>query len=150
MSANTITMPGTKKFIIPEVVTPQIYHAFQSHPAFIASLFKPELLASLNAVRAAFGPTIINTWHRTSGGKGGHQYRGLRPLDCSIGALRSQHKLGAAIDCHFSKTTAEEARQYIVDNPAKFPHITAIEGQVNWLHFDVRTATWQGVKVFNP
>jgi hypothetical protein len=64
--------------------------------------------------------------------------------------MLSGHKFGGCIDCDFDDVTAEEVRQYILNNPEQFPHITALEANVSWLHFDVRVKPWSGIKLINP
>jgi hypothetical protein len=133
-------------FHIKELVCQQMYQVFNGNRAFMLQLFNPNALITLQALRNRFGVTTVNNWHVG----GGNQYRGFRPFHCAIGARLSQHKLGNAFDSSFADYTAEEVRQYILANPHEFPHITAIEGQVSWLHFDVRPSNWDGIKVFNP
>ncbi|MFT6347053.1 MAG: hypothetical protein ACJAYB_000034 [Psychromonas sp.] len=143
-----IYLPNTKNFTAQELVPPEVFKLIDAH--HIHQLFKPGLLQTLYKVRETFGSTTVNTWHHSDDGHTGHRYRGYRPLDCLIGAKSSQHKFGAAVDCVFSGVTAEESRQYILKNPDKFPAITTIEGQVNWLHFDIRPRTTDKIFVFNP
>jgi len=38
----------------------------------------------------------------------------------------------------FSDYSAEEVRNYIIDNPHEFPYIKGLELVVNWVHLDVR------------
>ena len=133
-------------FHIKELVSQQMYKVLGGNRKFILQLFNPNALITLQALRDKFGPTFVNNWHVG----GNNHYRGFRNFDCGIGAKLSQHKLGNAFDCNFTDYTAEEVREYILNNPHEFPHITAIEGKVSWLHFDVRPATWAGIKVFNP
>lgn len=133
-------------FKTQELVSKKTYYAFNGKRDFLLGLFNPKALITLQALRNKFGPTTVNNWHTG----GGNQYRGYRELDCIIGAMYSQHKLGNGFDCSFKHFSAEQVREYILANPDEFPHITAIEGKVSWLHFDVRPATWDGIKVFNP
>ena len=135
-------------FHIKELVPESIFEQFSANEPFLVSLFDNKALITLQALRDQFGSTYVNTWHL--GNEIGMHFRGYRPLKCNVGALCSYHKLGMAFDCSFSKVSAEEARQYILKNPQQFPHITAMEGQVSWLHFDVRPADWDGIRVFNP
>jgi len=133
-------------FHIKELVSKCAFEAFKGNRDFLLSRFSSKGLETLQALRNRFGVTLVNNWHIN----GENQYRGFREYDCPIGARFSQHKLGNAFDCSFVNFTAEEVRRYILDNPQEFPYITAIEGQVSWLHFDVRPSSWDGIKVFNP
>ena len=140
-------IPQAPNFKIIELVPKRVYEKYADNSQFLISLFNEKALITLQALRNRFGPTTVNDWHINPNG---NQYRGYRELECHIGAKFSQHKLGNAFDCYFKDTAAKQARQYILDHPEEFPFITAIEGKVNWLHFDVRPATWVGIKVFNP
>ena len=61
---------------------------------------------SLDALRSYYGkPIYVSSWDFDMKG---HQYRGLRPLDCPIGAKNSKHKLGIAFDI-----TAEDTQDLL-------------------------------------
>lgn len=141
-----VVVPTAPSFTFQELVPKAIFELYQNDPLFLINLFDDRALRMLQKLRDKFGPCTVNSW---SWG-GANQYRGYRPLDCTIGAKRSQHKLGKAFDCSFKNFTAQQVRDYVLAHPQEFPYITAIEGQVSWFHFDVRTPTWTGIKVFNP
>ncbi|ATG77625.1 hypothetical protein [Pseudoalteromonas sp. 1_2015MBL_MicDiv] len=142
----SVNVPLAPSFTFKELVPQSIYNLYSDDPLFLVHFFDPKALRTLQKLRDKFGSCIVNNW---SWG-GANQYRGYRPLDCTIGAKRSQHKLGKAFDCSFKNYTAQQVRDYVLAHPQEFPYITAIEGQVSWFHFDVRTPTWTGIKVFNP
>lgn len=108
-------------------------------------LFDVDALISLDALREKFGPCLVNNWH--SGGN--FSWRGFRSSKCTVGAQKSQHRLGKAFDCSFN-TPAKKIREYLLLNRKEFPLITAIEDDVTWLHFDVRHHGGTGIKVFKP
>lgn len=142
----SIAVPLAPSFIFQELVPKETFELFQDDPLFLNHFLDSRALRMLQKLRDMFGPCTVNNWYWG----GANQYRGLRPLDCSVGAKRSQHKLGKAFDCNFKGYTAQQVRDYVLAHPEEFPDITAIEGQVSWFHFDVRSATWPGIKVFNP
>jgi len=70
----------------------------------------------------------------------GRQFCGWRPKDCSIGAPKSQHKLGNAVDLHCSGMSADDVRSLIrkaIANGA-LEYIGGIELGVSWIHVDCR------------
>ena len=54
-------------------------------------------------------PVIMNNWR--SGGE--NKYRGWRPLYCTIGAPRSSHKFGVAIDIEVPGMTPGEVLFFV-------------------------------------
>lgn len=123
-----------KYFDLQELVDPVTYSKLGSHAW---KLLDPRLLWTADQLRQRFGFMVVNTWRR--GGK--FRYRGFRPSDCCEGAFYSQHKMGRALDCHFVDCTVQEARSDILKNFADteaYQHITCVELDVSWLHFDVR------------
>ena len=108
-------------------------------------LLDDRLLMSADALRDYFGPMYINNWFY-----GGHnEWRGLRTPDSPYYRPYSQHSFGRAIDCTFKSATAQEVREVILEHPEYFPEITAIEEDVDWLHFDVRNFA-PGILRFKP
>jgi hypothetical protein len=120
-----------KNFIIQELVSPGI-HKTWGDKAWM--FLDTRLLRSIQKLRSHFGPATINNWHI----EGDRKYSGLRPFNCHVGAAMSQHKFGRAADMIFRDHTAEEVRQGIKEFPELFHLITFIEGDVDWLHIDVR------------
>jgi hypothetical protein len=108
--------------------------------------FDERVLWTADKLREMYGPITVNTWH-----KGGlTKYRGWRPGDSEVGSEYSQHKFGRALDCTFKNSTAETIRLEIMANkwPVHFQHITCIEAEVSWLHFDVRN--YEGLLIVTP
>jgi len=131
-----------KYFSYFELVPKYTYDNY--HQGILKGLMDERVLITADALRSRYGPATVNDWN--FGGK--NQYRGWRPMGCDVGATLSQHKFGRALDMTFENIKAEEVRQDILDNPGSFPLITCVEGNVSWLHFDVRNC--QRIKVFNP
>lgn len=100
-------------------------------------LFIPDALQALDDLREFFGkPITVNNWHEG----GTLKYRGYRGPECTVGAKKSQHRLGNAFDCTIKGVTAEEARQRILKNKSNplLNRIMRLEGGVSWLHFDLK------------
>lgn len=87
---------------------------------------------------------IINDWKWG----GGYQYSGVRPFNTNIGAKRSQHKYGKAVDIKIKGYTVKEVAT-IIEDDFKFLNkefgITTIEDirlTKTWNHIDTR---WTGL-----
>ncbi len=129
-------------FKIQELVSPDV---FNDRGMAAWELLDERALITLDALREEFGPCTVNDW--CWGGQ--FKYSGFRESDCSVGAKYSQHKLGRAFDCKFRDTDAETVRQVVLRcRNELFPHISGIELNVSWFHFDVRNHT--PLKVFTP
>lgn len=133
-----------KYFAAHELVPP---HIFQQRGAKSFELLDDRVLITLDALREKFGPLVVNNYH--SGGDrkwSGLRTQGFYGSAAAYEASLSQHKFGRAADCLPSKTTAEAMRQYVLAHPDEFPHITFLETDVSWFHFDVRNCkpitTW--------
>lgn len=114
--------------------------------------FDENHLRTMDDIRDHFGvPITVNNW--TSGGR--FQQRGLR---CNLDELvkdktdngdiyLSDHCLAKAFDFDVRGYSAEMARQSILDNQDKFPYISVIEGDVNWIHIGFRNSPYDGIRV---
>jgi hypothetical protein len=139
-------MEKPASFIIQELVSPTIYTARRERAW---ELIDPRAIITLQQVRDHFGPTTVNNWH--AGGT--YKESGLRAVTSGTGAAYSQHRYGRAMDCKIQGVTPQEAHDYILAHPEKFPHLTVLENPEatpTWLHFDVRFHTRGGVWVVNP
>lgn len=137
-------------------------HFGQNH---LWRLMDQRILWTCEELRKRYGIMVINDY----AWGGNNQYRAYRPVNeiidkehffmtgefkASFSSFTSQHCFGQAIDCKFYKVGAEEIRQDIKRNPDNeaFKHITRIENNVDWLHFDC--ASWNrekyGILFFNP
>lgn len=123
-----------KSFILQELVDPEIHKA-RGERAW--ELLDPRALITLQALRDALGPCVVNNWHAS----GPFKESGLRDFRTGTGAMYSQHKYGRAFDCKFKSVTPAEALAYVQEHRDDFRHLTVIEN-VNatptWFHFDVR------------
>jgi hypothetical protein len=109
-------------------------------------LIKTILLITADDIREHFGvPVTINDY--LSGGD--REFRGFRPAYCTVGADASEHRLGGAFDCDIRGVPAAEARKEITANRNKFPYLTRMENNVDWLHCDVKDTGIEGITLFN-
>lgn len=69
----------------------------------------------------------------------GRQYCGWRPKECTIGAPKSLHKQGKALDLHCAGMSANDMRTLILkacENGA-MPNLGRMEADVSWCHVDL-------------
>lgn len=109
------------------------------------SYLDERLLITIDAIREIIGkPLICNTWFQD----GNRENCGYRTSGCTIGALKSQHKLGRAVDLICPYMSAEEMRQKIKKDEDKLPFPIRIEDGVSWLHVDVKEMDYKGKKIY--
>ena len=144
-----------RNFSIREFFPKHFYNKFKNQSI---KFIDPRIYVLADKIREYFDKTMtINDW--AYGGK--FNYRGFRPNQLLIesytknekafGSLTSQHAFGRAIDFHFDAIDTEEARQEIIRvRDEKFPEITAIEMDVNWIHVDVRANVNGELLTFYP
>lgn len=109
-------------------------------------LLDERLLRTIDTIREIMGvPLVANTWKQG----GTFSQRGFREQNSKTGALRSQHKLGRALDMVSNKLSAEEMREIIKKNAARLPYNIRIENGVSWLHVDVKEGNSQKIYFFN-
>lgn len=127
-----------KYFRIEELVPPNLVNSVSHDRLWWALDWR--VLWTADRLREMYGPMSANTY--VWGGP--HKERGLRDPMSKTGSLWSQHKFGRALDLVPRNTTAAQIRHDIINNPKvpEFAHITCIEMDVGWLHFDVRN--WEG------
>lgn len=109
-------------------------HVYDDRGEKSLELLDDRLLITIDKLRDAYGPIIINDWHK--GGK--NQWRGLRTEQSPYGTIYSQHRFGRAADLTFLKTDAETVRLAVLDSPDRFPLIQSLELDVSWFHLDIR------------
>ena len=135
-----------RHFDLRELVTPEIWVTRNSR---CVELLDPRALKTLDALRDKFGPTTVNNWH--IGGR--FKESGLRDPFTSTGAMWSQHKFGRAFDLKFRDAKPQNVFDYVLAHADEFPEITVLEDVAatpSWLHFDVRAASWDGIRVVRP
>lgn len=139
----------SEHFSLKELLPREIYEHLEQHNSIWKGwlLFPHTTIETIDALRKQFGPMYINTWSFSESFKAQHgdwNGRGYRDLDLVAKPnYVSLHCTGMATDSHFKNISAEEARQFILANPDKFPHITCLEmtlrkKPIGWLHWDSR------------
>lgn len=128
-------------FKIQELVPPQVYKD-RGDKAW--ELLDERALRSIDSLRNDYGTCIINNW--SYGGQ--RMWSGLRTSESPYYSKYSQHSFGRAFDCIFSKVSAEQIRQDIINARRFYPYVSAMELNTNWLHVDCRNTV--KIKVFNP
>lgn len=96
------------------------------------SVMDERILKLADDIREYLGcPILIN--------HGNARYCGYRPADCKVGAPKSYHRKGQAVDLHPEGMTAEEARTKILKGAEAglFPELGRMEADVNWVHCDL-------------
>ena len=128
-------------FKIQELVPPQVYN---DRGDLAWELLDDRALRTIDCLRADYGTCIINNW--SYGGE--RMWSGLRTVESPYYSPYSQHSFGRAFDCIFTKVTAEQIRQDIVQGRRFYPDISGMELNTSWLHVDVRNTV--KIKMFNP
>lgn len=145
----------TKFFRIEELVSPEFFQEYKARGEVMFMAFDARALATLDRLRARFGPVTVNDW------LWGGQFRlsGLRPLGSGVGAALSQHVFGRAFDCKFRQARAAEVRAELLAGKLRgpgeaFEFITRIEDfpGMSWFHFDTgnHDPAQGGVRVVTP
>lgn len=148
-------IPPSNIFTAQEIFPP---HIIQNHTtrhgdlsSHIWRLMDSRVLWTAVELRKQFGTMIVNNY---SWG-GANKNRGYRDpislidqdyfkrtgiIRASWSSFTSQHCFGNALDSSFKNHLAEDVRQYIIANSGNdsFKFITAIEKEVEWVHFDTR------------
>lgn len=125
----------SKTFRIEELVPPSI---FNDRGELAWELIDEKLIITIDQIKKDFpnGTMTINDW--VWGGQ--YHHSGIRDITSPDYKKYSMHSWGKAADIKFSKYSVEEVRQYVVNNPDKYPYVKGIEDfpGMSWLHVDVR------------
>ena len=139
-----------KYFVLEELLPPMMFTyddmMAPKHLQHGWALIDQRLLVVLDVIRGEIikEPLICNTWHMN----GNRKFSGLRPDNCTVGASKSQHKLGKAADLLCYKYTAEQMRQMIIENQDLLPYPIRMEDGVAWLHIDVKDQEYKDQKIY--
>lgn len=129
-----------KYFSLDELMCP---HAYNQFGEMTWSFFDPRLLQVLDTIREHIDKSIyVNNWMI----KGEFSQRGFRCVKCQLvrdafnsGKLYiSPHMTGQAVDFDIVGLSAEQGRQWIIDNQNILPYNIRLEKAVGWIHLDVR------------
>lgn len=124
-----------KYFRIEELVSQSEFEKYKDNQNVLWWEFDRNILYIADRLRDDYGVLTINDW--LWGGK--NHCRGLRLPDCNVGAERSQHRFGRALDIIPRNISPDEIREDILNHKRCYMEkITAIEMNISWLHIDVR------------
>jgi len=127
----------SKSFKAHELVPEHIYRHYKE---MSWKFINPKLIITIDLLKDHFnlGTMTINNYFWG----GSRKWSGWRTPKSEYYSETSQHSLGNAVDIVFSHYSAEEVRNYIIDNPHIFPYIKGIELGVEWVHIDVRNTDY--------
>lgn len=105
------------------------------------------LIETIDKLKEHFnkGSMTINNYYW--GGK--REWSGIRTPDSPYYSVGSQHNYGNALDIVCSNYSAEEVRQYILNNQDEFPHIRRLEKDVSWCHLDLANTGVKKIVLFS-
>lgn len=136
----------SKYFTTKELVDEEVYSILGENAI---KLINDKLIETIDKSREILGvPLICNNWHWG----GSRDQCGYRSRKCKIGADKSFHKEGMAVDLISTTMTAKEMRDKLEENKHLLPHPIRIEkwdnnGEIDWLHIDVSENTY-GRKIY--
>ena len=69
----------------------------------------------------------------------GRNWCGYRTPECTIGAPKSMHRLGKALDLHCAGMSADDMRKLILKacEQGAMPNLGRMEADVTWVHVDL-------------
>ena len=123
----------SKYFAVHELVPRKMYEKYGKNSWRYVDV---RLIESIDKLKEIFnlGTMTINNY--VWGGK--REWSGIRTPESPYYRYGSQHSYANAIDAVFSDYSAEEVRNYIINNQQEFPYIKGMELGVKWLHIDLR------------
>lgn len=135
-----------------EFVPPEVYAALGER--VFQYIIDVRTQVTADQLRKFFGvPVLINDWwwkkRQGISRRRWKTMRGYRPPRSRTGARYSQHRFGRAFDCTIVGVSATQARDVIINHASKFPYITRIEDNVEWLHVDCANVFHRGIYLFN-
>ncbi len=128
----------TDHFDLEEVVCP---HVFNKYGAFAWNFFDRRLLSTVLTIRQEIDlPIYVNNYAIG----GALSQRGIRCVLCELmqnvyksGTLfMDPHALGRAWDFNVEGMTAQQVRQWIIENQILLPGPIRLEDKVKWVHLD--------------
>lgn len=140
-------MKISEHFDLRELVDPS---TFENEGENAINFIDNRIPALLEKIRQLCGnkPMTINNWH--TGGK--FQYRGFRPKYVKVGAAKSMHKSGKAVDFDVKGMTADEVRGVLRLNQIELMKLglTRIETGTSWVHIDLKETGLNYLYEFKP
>jgi hypothetical protein len=123
----------SKYFKVHEIVPKKMYEKYGEKSWRYVDV---RLIETIDILKEHFnlGTMTINNYYWN----GNREWSGIRTPESKWYSYGSQHSFANAIDAIFSDYSAQEVRNYIIDNKHIFKHVKGLELGVSWLHFDVR------------
>lgn len=134
-----------KYFTAQELVPPDY---FKLHGDDSISAIDTRILITLDSLREKLGRSItINNW--ATGGQ--FSQRGLR-TDLNVGAPKSAHRIGCAVDFDIKELSADVFRKMVRAGQLEkeLAMITRIEDVTSWVHIDVMPIDGKQIVFFKP
>jgi hypothetical protein len=139
-----------RHFKLEELACPHIFAEFKD---FAWQFFDDKLLWTLDLISDNLGLVFGNNWH--IGGE--FDERGFRCIRCDLvkkafsdGTLYvSPHMRGIAEDFDVKNMTAQEVRDWLMDNQQRLQFPIRLERNVNWVHLDTQNAGTGKVFLFD-
>lgn len=135
----------SKYFKTQELVDKEVYELIGDNAV---NLLDERLIETIDAVREILDvPLICNDWQW-----GGTRTQcGYRSAKSKVGAKKSFHKQGLAVDLYSKEMSAKEMRRRIKEYEDELPYPIRIEkwdanGEITWLHIDLGDT--QGDKIY--
>jgi len=134
----------SKKFEIHELVPKTLFN--NVHEEALWRMVPEQLIDNVDRLKDTFneGTMTINNYYWG----GDREWSGLRTKESPWYSEHSMHTVFGATDSVWSSYSAEEVRKYILANQHKFPGIRRIEGNVSWLHQDIKETGMGEIYVF--
>ena len=146
-------MKLTKNFYLREFIDPETYKQYGNSSIW----FLDERVINIaQKLRDRLGSVLyINTWYIPGGS---FLHSGFRPPGCQVGASKSQHKFGRAIDVKtqdYNEEGANTIRDEIINNFSTYKEIglTTIEAEEyapTWCHIDTRWSKEDKLIIITP
>lgn len=136
-------------FYLHEFVPIHIYNRYGDKSQWF---IRPEIIKLAEFYRNWFdAPVTVNNWFW--GGR--FQERGYRDPYTKTGSKYSQHKLGAAFDCHIKGLSADKVREEIMIYEKEFMQagLTTLEHAAyapTWVHSDIRFTGLKNILIVKP
>lgn len=129
-------MLTSKYFTVEELVDEETYDLLGDQAI---KLIDERLIKTIDSVREILGvPLICNNWHWG----GSRDLCGFRNNKCSLGAPKSYHKKGEAVDLISTQMSAKDMRIKLEKYQDTLPYPIRIEkwdnnGEISWIHIDL-------------
>jgi len=123
----------SKHFKIHELVPKKMYSKYGNKAWRYVDV---RLIETIDILKEHFnlGTMTINNYFWG----GNREWSGIRTPDSPNYSYGSQHSYANAFDIVFSDYSAEEVRNYIIENKNVFKYVKGMELDVSWVHLDCR------------